>query len=131
MINFFKKRKTLIFILLFINLISFNIARSETPINKLITGDRVTTATAAGYNVKTLDPVELRAIYLKFTLSFFGVAFLILIIYGGFIWMGAQGNEEEVKKAKAIIINAAIGMIVVLASYAISSYIVSSLASSI
>ncbi len=50
-----------------------------------------------------------------------GVFFLILMIYGGFTWMMARGNEQETVKAKNIIIHAMIGLIVVLAAFAITS----------
>ena len=53
-------------------------------------------------------------------LVFLGVLFLLLIIYGGYIWMMARGNEQEVEKAKNIIKNALIGLVVVLAAYAIT-----------
>lgn len=56
-------------------------------------------------------------------LSFVGVLFLILIIYGGISWMTASGNDQKVEKAKTIIINATIGLLVVLSAYAITSFI--------
>jgi uncharacterized BrkB/YihY/UPF0761 family membrane protein len=56
-------------------------------------------------------------------LAFVGVLFLILIIYGGFIWMTARGNEQEVTKAKDLITAAVIGLVIILAAYAITSYI--------
>ena len=56
-------------------------------------------------------------------LSFIGVVFLILMIYGGFMWMLARGNEQEVAKAKDLIFAAVIGLIIVLSAYAITSYI--------
>src|SRR6056297_205117 len=37
-------------------------------------------------------------------LSFVGVLFLLLMIYGGILWMTARGNEEQVGKAKNLII---------------------------
>lgn len=55
-------------------------------------------------------------------LSFLGVIFLILMIYGGFTWMTARGNEQQITKAKGIIFNAMIGLVVVLAAYAITAY---------
>ena len=60
-------------------------------------------------------------------LAFIGTLFLILIIYGGFTWMFARGNEQEVAKAKDLITQAVIGLVIVLAAYAITSYIGSSL----
>jgi len=56
-------------------------------------------------------------------LSFIGVLFLILIIYGGFTWMLARGNQQDAQKAKDIIEAAAIGLIIVLAAYAITAYV--------
>jgi len=53
-------------------------------------------------------------------LSFVGVIFLILMIYGGYIWMLARGNEQEVEKAKNIIQNALIGLVIVLAAYIVT-----------
>ena len=55
-------------------------------------------------------------------LSFLGVAFLLLIMYGGYTWMTARGNEQEVEKAKSLIKNAVVGLIIVLAAYAITVF---------
>ena len=56
-------------------------------------------------------------------LSFVGVVFLGLMIYAGITWMTAAGNEQQVAKAKSLMINATIGIIVVFAAYAITSFI--------
>ncbi len=80
-------------------------------------------------NVPTSLPVTIGKI-VGSVLAFVGVLFLILMIYGGFTWMMARGNEQEVEKAKEIITNAVIGLIVVLAAYAITAYIGNILTSS-
>lgn len=51
-----------------------------------------------------------------------GVLFIILIIYGGILWMTAGGNEEQVKKAQKYIINAIIGLIIVILANVIVSF---------
>lgn len=56
-------------------------------------------------------------------LSFIGILFFVLIIYGGITWMTAAGNENQISKAKSLIISAIIGLIIVLAAYAITSFI--------
>ena len=56
-------------------------------------------------------------------LAFIGILFLCLTIYGGIIWMMAGGNEQEVEKAKNIIISAVLGLIIVLAAYAITAFV--------
>jgi len=61
-------------------------------------------------------------------LSFIGILFFGLMIYAGFQWMTARGNEAEVAKSKELIYEAIIGLIIVLAAYAITSYIGSTIA---
>jgi cbb3-type cytochrome oxidase subunit 3 len=79
----------------------------------------------AGYNADFLNTKVGSIIGL--ILSFVGVIFLILIIYAGISWMTASGNQEKVNKAKELIINAIIGLIIVLAAYAITAFIGNSL----
>ena len=71
------------------------------------------------------DPVVLVASIINWLLTIIGLIALALIIYGGFIWMMSRGNEEETTKAKNIIQGAIIGLIVILASYGIASYVFS------
>ncbi len=56
-------------------------------------------------------------------LSFVGVIFLILMIFAGLTWMTASGNQEKVGKAKDLMINAVIGLIIVMAAYAITAFV--------
>lgn len=53
-------------------------------------------------------------------LGFLGVIFLALTLMAGFKWMTAQGNEEEVKKAQGSMKNSIMGLVIVLAAYAIT-----------
>ena len=78
----------------------------------------------AGYSLDT-SVESIVALIITTILSFIGVIFLILAICGGYIWMIARGNEQEVDKAKNTIQGAVIGLIIVLAAYAISYYIIS------
>lgn len=57
-------------------------------------------------------------------LSLLGVLFLILTIYAGLLWMTAGGNTENVKKAKSILLNSVVGLIIVLSSYAITATVI-------
>ena len=59
-------------------------------------------------------------------LAFVGVIFLILMIYGGFKWMTARGSPEDVKKARDIITNAVIGLIIVSGAYLLVNFILDS-----
>ncbi len=56
-------------------------------------------------------------------LSFVGAIFLILMIYAGILWMTAQGNDQQVSKAKSLMIDAVVGMIIVFAAYALTTFL--------
>ncbi len=56
-------------------------------------------------------------------LSLIGIVFFVLTLYAGITWMVARGNEESAKKAINTIIAAAIGMIITMSAYAITSFI--------
>lgn len=60
----------------------------------------------------------------QFVLGFLGLIAVIMILYGGFMWMTAGGNEEKVASAKKIISAAVIGLIVVLLAWAIVIFVV-------
>jgi len=47
------------------------------------------------------------------------------IVYAGYLWIIARGEEEKISKAKAIIRGSIIGLIVVLGAYAITAFVVS------
>ena len=86
-----------------------------------------TTAGEAGYDVGSSATLMESVIgrIINTILSFVGALFFILIIYSAFTWMTAQGNEEKVKKAKSLIMNATIGLIITLSAYAISYFLIS------
>lgn len=58
-------------------------------------------------------------------LSFVGIIFLAIMFYAGLRWMTARGNEEFATKAKDAMFAAIIGLILVVASYGIATFIFS------
>jgi hypothetical protein len=59
----------------------------------------------------------------KAFLGMLGIIFIILVIYGGYTYMNARGEEDKVTKGIAIIRMAIIGLVIVLGAYAIWHYI--------
>lgn len=89
------------------------------------------TAKAAGLSEKYNKPVpEIVGNIIGSALSMIGVIFFILMVYGGFLWMTARGDEPTVKKAKETIIAAVIGLIIVMGSFAITNFVFTSADSS-
>ena len=56
-------------------------------------------------------------------LSLLGTFFVGLAVYAGFLWMTARGDSEQVKKAQDILKDAIIGLVIVIAAYAITYFI--------
>ncbi|MFZ2804679.1 MAG: hypothetical protein WA001_05695 [Patescibacteria group bacterium] len=81
---------------------------------------------AAGYG----NPIPLPQLIgslIGVALTLLGVLLLCYLLYGGFTWMTAGGDESKVKKARALITNAIIGLVIVVAAYSIASFILTSL----
>jgi len=71
----------------------------------------------------TKTPQEIMVRLIKVFLTFLGVIFLVMVMWAGFQWMTSEGNDDTVKKAKATISRSIAGIIIILASYAITTFI--------
>jgi hypothetical protein len=87
------------------------------------------TAKAADLSQYNTPVPELIGNIIGTALSMISVVFFILAIYGGFRMMFARGKDDEFSKGKDILIHAIIGMIVILASYAITQFVFGSVKS--
>lgn len=56
-------------------------------------------------------------------LSLIGVAFFLLMLYGGILWMTARGNSQQTEKALNTIISAIIGLVIILSSYLLVQFV--------
>lgn len=86
-----------------------------------------TAAGQAGYALEKTNALKIVSTVLNMMLSFIGVIFLISMIYGGFLWMTARGNDEQVNKAKNIMTTAVIGIVIIVLAYAISWFVLNRL----
>lgn len=60
-------------------------------------------------------------------LGILGVVAVLLILYGGFLIMSAQGEAEKVENGRRLLIQAVAGLVVVLAAFAIASFVINML----
>lgn len=58
-------------------------------------------------------------------LGFLGTLLTIIILYAGFLWLTAGGNQDQISKARTWLINSVIGLIIVLSASGISNFIIS------
>jgi hypothetical protein len=68
-------------------------------------------------------PQELAGQIIRSALTFLGIIFVALVIYGGFLYMTSSGKEDKVKKAKDMILAAVIGLVIVISAYAIANFV--------
>ncbi len=80
-------------------------------------------------DLTTEDLTTTIGVLISVLVSVLGIVLLILIIYAGFLWMTAGGNADQVGKAKTIMINSVIGLIILLAAYSISYFVINALSS--
>ncbi len=60
-------------------------------------------------------------------LSVLGIIFVVLVVYAGFLYLTAQGDEKKVTKAKDILARAVIGLVIIIAAYSISNFVIGQL----
>ena len=60
-------------------------------------------------------------------LGLLGVIFMVLLTYGGFLWLTSRGEEDKIKSAQSLIVHAIIGTLIVIAAYTITYYVLSRL----
>lgn len=64
---------------------------------------------------------------IRYALGFLGIVAVGLIIYGGWLYMTSEGDQGQIDTAKKFIINAAIGMVIILSAFGIVSFVLNNL----
>ncbi|MDP3964427.1 MAG: hypothetical protein Q8Q20_02055 [bacterium] len=75
-----------------------------------------------------LEQTMLRVV--RWLLTFLALAAAILVIYGGFIWLTAAGNEEKITQAKKTITAAVIGIVIIALAWAMVWFVTQGVLSS-
>ena len=83
-----------------------------------------TTGSRAGLDTTSTSLPEIIGRFIYAALSLTGVIFVILLVYAGILWMQARGKTEDIEKAKKIIENAIIGIIITGLAFAITSFVI-------
>ncbi|MDP3245192.1 MAG: hypothetical protein Q8M83_06080 [bacterium] len=76
-------------------------------------------------NLSKTSVILIIARIINVALSFLGIVAVLLILYGGFLWMTSAGNEEKIAQAKKLLIDAGIGLFIILSSFVLAQFIFS------
>ena len=83
----------------------------------------------AGGDIFSGDSIEvIVGRVIQAALAIIGVVFLALIVYAGILWMTSQGEEKKIQQARGYIFHSILGFIIVMAAYALTSYLIDALA---
>ena len=64
---------------------------------------------------------------IRVAMQLLGIVAVVIVLIGGFKWMTAGGNDEQVGEAKKWIFSGIIGLALILSAYAISRFALESL----
>jgi len=98
---------------------AFNVALGESAIIQNITDSGIGSSLGGTTDIKIVI-----GNIITFLLGLLGIVLVILIIYAGFVWMTAGGDSAKVDTAKGLIKNAIIGIIIIIAAYGISVFVI-------
>ncbi|MBI4449778.1 Ig-like domain-containing protein, partial [Candidatus Uhrbacteria bacterium] len=80
-----------------------------------------------GLGLPTTDIRIIIANAIRIALGLLGIAFVGIVLIGGFFYLTAGGNEERVEKAKAWLVRGVVGLAIILTSFAIAQFVFSTL----
>ena len=65
----------------------------------------------------------LAALIIKSLLGLLGIVAVAMILYAGFLYLTSTGKEEQIKRAKSILVTSVIGLIIIFSAYAIANFV--------
>lgn len=104
----------LVFVLIVNNLFISDCLAEKSQIGSFVGATRIDDSQNVG---------SIAAVVISALLSILSLIFIILLLYAGFIWMTARGEEQQVNKAKDTIQMAVIGLVVIMAAYSITYFV--------
>jgi len=88
-----------------------------------VIGGLTTTGDASGFGTDPQSVQNLVVGAINIVLGLLGLTSLALTIYAGILYVISQGEKDKIEKAKSILTWSIIGMVIIVAAYAIASYL--------
>jgi len=82
-------------------------------------------------NLANGDPRTAAVSLVKLMMTFLGIIAVVIMLFGGFKWMTAAGNEDKVAEAKKLIAAGIIGLIIILSAFLIVNFVVTNVSNSL
>ena len=81
----------------------------------------------AGTGLGNEDPRIIIARLIKIFLGFLGIIAVVIIIYGGWLWMTSEGDANKIDRAKKVLISAFIGLVIILSAFGLANFVLQKL----
>ena len=95
------------------------VVRAQTEAN-YITEEEVGVEYGKKLGLGTKDVRLTIASLIRVAMGLLGILTLCIVLVGGFLWMTAGGNDEQIGKAKKLMYRSVVGLIIILAAYSIT-----------
>jgi hypothetical protein len=122
-----KTTKRIIISILFCLFFGVNMAFAIGPISGDVKPDQVAAFSYEARFEPTKKVENIVSDVIQVFLSLLSMIFIILILYAGYNWMMAAGDEQKVTKAKDTIYRAVIGLIVIISAFVITYFVFNAL----
>ncbi len=102
------------------------VARAQAP-EGLTGANTALSNVGAAYGQSTASTSTLPTLIgniINVVLGFMGIFLVVYIVWAGYIYASSGGEKEKLEKAKKMISSAVIGLILIVAAYAISAYVI-------
>lgn len=125
--------KWMIAIIMTLNLLALPAVLVRAEGNLDVWGDEITNTGGKGFEafndigMGNRDPRRIASSVIQVMLGFLGVIAVVLILFGGFKWMTAAGNDDKIDEAKKLITAGVVGLLIVLAAFAVSVFVLNAL----
>jgi hypothetical protein len=73
------------------------------------------------------DPRQTAARIIRAGLGLLGIVAIVIVLYGGVLWMTAGGETDKVGKARKVLFSGVIGLIIILSAFAIAQFVLDQL----
>ena len=123
--------KIVLFIFISVGIIQFALPQTTFAQSSNATNGLQAVGEAGGIAGGQGDLVVIIGRLINIFLGFVGIILLVMLIYAGFLWMTSGGEMEKVDKAKTMIRNAIIGLIIIVSAFAITAFILQQLTGAI
>ncbi len=109
---------------------------ASSVLNTSVLGDNVPTKNLlltfepGGFD-KIKGPGEVVFNIISLVLGFLGIASILIMMYGGFLWLTAGGEENKAKQGSTLLFQAFIGLVIILSAYMVTYFVLANLTAAV